>query len=153
MTQSASAAGATQATARPPRLGGILETSLYVHDLARSRDFYARIFGFEEFLDDGRLCVMGVASGQVLLLFKRGAAAQPAPTPGGVIPPHDGTGHLHLCFAIPRGELERWGSHLEAQGIAVESRVSWPGGAVSLYFRDPDGHSLEVATPGLWPNY
>jgi catechol 2,3-dioxygenase-like lactoylglutathione lyase family enzyme len=35
----------------------------------------------------------------------------------------------------------------------VESRVTWLRGGTSLYFRDPDGHSLEVATPGLWPNY
>jgi catechol 2,3-dioxygenase-like lactoylglutathione lyase family enzyme len=42
---------------------------------------------------------------------------------------------------------------LAAQGIAVESRVTWPRGGTSLYFRDPDAHSLEVASPGLWPNY
>ena len=35
---------------------------------------------------------------------------------------------------------------------AVESRIGWLRGGTSLYFRDPDGHSLEVATPGLWPN-
>ena len=43
--------------------------------------------------------------------------------------------------------------HLAACGIAVESRVVQTHGGTSLYFRDPDGHSLEVATPGLWPNY
>jgi catechol 2,3-dioxygenase-like lactoylglutathione lyase family enzyme len=37
-------------------------------------------------------------------------------------------------------------------GIAIESRITWARGGTSLYFRDPDGHSLEVATPGLWPN-
>ncbi|MFN0129142.1 MAG: hypothetical protein ACKV19_20930 [Verrucomicrobiales bacterium] len=34
--------------------------------------------------------------------------------------------------------------------IPVESRIRWPGGATSLYFRDPDGHAVELATPGLW---
>ena len=38
-------------------------------------------------------------------------------------------------------------------GIEVESRVNWARGGTSLYFRDPDGNSLEVATPGLWPNH
>jgi catechol 2,3-dioxygenase-like lactoylglutathione lyase family enzyme len=42
---------------------------------------------------------------------------------------------------------------LAAQGVVVESRITWPRGGTSLYFRDPDGHSVEVATPGLWPNY
>ncbi len=139
--------------ATPPRLSHVLETSLYVADLGASREFYGRVFGFEPFLDDGRLCVMGIPGGQVLLLFRKGSTAEPAPTPGGTIPAHGAEGHLHLCFAIPRGELAAWEQHLGRQGIPVESRVEWSGGGTSLFFRDPDDHSLEVATPGLWPNY
>ncbi|MGH7057143.1 MAG: VOC family protein, partial [Acetobacteraceae bacterium] len=60
---------------------------------------------------------------------------------------------LHLCFAIDAADLARWISHLGAMGITVESRVTWPRGGTSLYLRDPDGNSLELATPGLWPNY
>ena len=136
-----------------PRVSGILETSLYVADLAVSREFYLCLFGFEEFLRDGRMCALGVPGGQVLLLFRRGGSATPAPAPGGFIPPHDGHGALHLCFAIPFRELDAWERHLAAHGIAIESRVTWPAGGTSLYFRDPDGNSLEVATPGLWPNH
>jgi catechol 2,3-dioxygenase-like lactoylglutathione lyase family enzyme len=137
----------------PPRVSHILETSLYVSDLQRSRDFYVRVFGFEEFFSDDRLAVMGMPGGQVLLLFRQGTTSVPAPTPGGTIPAHEGKGHLHLCLAVPRGELGAWEQHLARQGIAVESRVSWSRGGTSLFFRDPDEHSLEVATPGLWPNY
>jgi catechol 2,3-dioxygenase-like lactoylglutathione lyase family enzyme len=136
-----------------PRIRGVLETSLYVADLSRSHAFYARVFGFETFLLDPRMCAMGVPSGHVLLLFRQGGSVQPSPTPGGTVPPHDGQGRLHLCFAIPALELGAWEAHLERQAIPVESRVTWPKGGTSLYFRDPDGHSLEVATPGLWPNY
>jgi catechol 2,3-dioxygenase-like lactoylglutathione lyase family enzyme len=136
-----------------PRVSGMLETSLYVADLGRSRDFYTRVFGFETFLLDRRMCAMGVTSGQVLLLFRFDGSVHPSSTPGGTVPPHDGRGHLHLCFAIPAAELEPWEVHLQRQAIPVESRVKWPNGGTSLYFRDPDGHSLEVATPGLWPNY
>jgi catechol 2,3-dioxygenase-like lactoylglutathione lyase family enzyme len=57
-----------------------------------------------------------------------------------------------VAFAIPFGELRAWEDHLRSRDITVESRVGWPAGGTSLYFRDPDGHSLEVATPGLWPN-
>ena len=136
-----------------PRISGVLETSLYVMDLGRARDFYTRVFGFETFLLDRRMCALGVASGQVLLLFRKGGSVHPSPTPGGAIPAHDGDGRLHLCFAIPMGELRTWEAHLKQQAVPVESRVTWPNGGTSLYFRDPDGHSLEVATPGLWPNY
>ncbi len=135
-----------------PRVSGVLETSLYVVDLDRAQAFYARVFGFETFVDDGRMCAMGVPGSQVLLLFKRSSTDTPAPTPGGVIPPHYGEGALHVCFAIPFGELAAWERHLRAENIAIESRISWPRGGTSLYFRDPDGHSVEVATPGLWPN-
>ena len=136
-----------------PRLGHILETSLYVADLGVSHDFYARVLGFEQFLRDDRMCAMGVAGGGVLLLFARGGSAQPSHMPHGTIPAHDGSGTRHLAFAIPLGELESWTAHLAAQRVPVESRIVWPRDGTSLYFRDPDGHSVEVATPGLWPNH
>lgn len=136
-----------------PRLSSILETSLYVADLDRSCGFYRRVFGFEQFIHDGRMCALGVPGSQVLLLFQHGSTNAPAPVPSGFIPSHHGAGELHLCFAIPLGELAAWEGHLRKLDIPVESRVNWSRGGTSLYFRDPDGHSLEVATPGLWPNH
>jgi catechol 2,3-dioxygenase-like lactoylglutathione lyase family enzyme len=136
-----------------PRLGGVLETSLYVADLDRAQAFYQHIFGLEVLFQDARMCALGVVPGQVLLLFRHGATRAPAPVPGGFIPPHGTSGAAHLCFAIPLGELAAWEAHLRRSGIEVESRVAWPRGSTSLYFRDTDDNSLEVATPGLWQNY
>jgi len=136
-----------------PRLGHILETSLYVADLARARSFYQRVLGGELFLEDERMVALGVPGGGVLLLFRHGASADGADTPGGKIPGHDGNGHLHLAFGIPMGELPAWENHLATSGVEVESRINWPRGGTSLYFRDPDMHCVELATPGLWPNY
>jgi catechol 2,3-dioxygenase-like lactoylglutathione lyase family enzyme len=136
-----------------PRVSGVLETSLYVEDLERAVAFYRRLFGFERFYGDERMVALGVPGEQALLLFRRGASAEASPVPnGGIVPGHDGSGHLHVCFAIPFGALADWERHLAAQGIPIESRLRWPAGGTSLYFRDPDGNAVEVATPGLWPN-
>lgn len=136
-----------------PAVTHVLETSLYVADLGRSQQFYQRLFGFECFLRDARMCALGVAEGQVLLLFVHGGSIEPSHTSTGMVPAHDGHGQLHLCFAIAEADLAAWESRLSACAIPIESRVQWPRGGISLYFRDPDGHSLELATPGLWPNY
>jgi hypothetical protein len=34
-------------------------------------------------------------------------------------------------------------------GVTLESRVQWEHGGRSLYSRDPGGHSVELATPGI----
>lgn len=136
-----------------PRVTGQLESSLYVADLVRSREFYQRVFGFEALLEEDRMVGLAVPGGSVLLLFRRGGSIEPSLMPGGVIPPHDGQGTLHLCFAVPLAELGAWERHLAALAIPIESRVVQSFGGTSLYFRDPDGHSLEVAGPGLWATY
>jgi catechol 2,3-dioxygenase-like lactoylglutathione lyase family enzyme len=73
--------------------------------------------------------------------------------PGGVIPPHDGSGHLHLAFSIAEEDVETWKRRLDSEGVAIESIVIWPRGAQSIYFRDPDGHLVELITPGFWAIY
>ena len=73
--------------------------------------------------------------------------------PGGTIPPHDGHGPVHMAFSIAAAELSEWEARLAGAGMAIEGRTKWPRGGESIYFRDPDGHLLELATPGLWAGY
>jgi catechol 2,3-dioxygenase-like lactoylglutathione lyase family enzyme len=130
-----------------PKTNGILESSLYVSDLLRSVRFYVEILGFRvisEFGDRG--CAMHAGTHQVLLLFKKGASRT-------IQSPHDGDGELHIAFAIPADELANWESWLHTRGIAVEEKRKWELGGWSLYFRDPDRHLVELATPGTWPVY
>ena len=136
-----------------PGVTHILESALYVADLDRARGFYERLFGWPVFIRDARMAALGVPGSCVLLLFRRGASTEPSPTPFGVIPPHDGRGVQHMAFAIEDAALPEWETRLAEQGVAIESRIAWDSGAVALYFRDPDGHSIELATPRLWPNY
>ena len=141
------------ALAAVPEIGHLLETSLYVANLVQARDFYTRLFSFAVIFEDDRMCALKLPAGGVLLLFLSGGSLRPSPTPGGTIPPHGGTGSLHLCFAISKASLDAWEKHLASSNVLLESRVVQHFGGISLYFRDPDGHSLEVATPGLWPHY
>jgi catechol 2,3-dioxygenase-like lactoylglutathione lyase family enzyme len=136
-----------------PAIGRVLETSLYVDELPRSMAFYQRIFGLDALTADERFCAFNVSSQQVLLLFVKHATTKPITIPGGVIPPHDGEGTTHLAFTIAAEEEAPWIEHLRAHGVAIESRVAWPKGGFSLYFRDPDGHLLELVTPGCWAIY
>lgn len=137
----------------PPPLGRIVETALYVTDLARAKQFYVGVLGASVLLDTPRLLAVAVNAQSVLLLFHRGATLAPLETPGGTVPPHGADGVQHLAFAIEPDELGAWERYLESHGIAIESRVHWPRGGVSLYVRDPDGHSVELITPGLWAVY
>ena len=136
-----------------PNVGRVLETSLYVEPLDRAIDFYQRIFGFTKLEGDDRFCALSVSDQQVLLLFRKRATTEPVAIPGGVIPPHDGDGHLHLAFTIAKEEEEHWTRHLQVNRLSIESRVRWPRGGSSIYFRDPDGHLLELITPGCWTIY
>lgn len=136
-----------------PRLDGVLETALYVDDLPRARHFYETVLQLKPIFSDHRLCAYDAGARTVLLLFKRGGSMETAVLPGGTIPPHDGSGPVHMAFAVSVDELESWKEHLTRQGIIVEGSTTWSRGGTSIYFRDPDGHLLELATPGLWPTY
>jgi catechol 2,3-dioxygenase-like lactoylglutathione lyase family enzyme len=136
-----------------PATRGVLETSLYVEDLDRAERFYVDLFGFERMVGDERFRALDVQGRQVLLLFLKGGTTQAITFEGGTIPPHDGKGTTHLAFAIDADQLTGWETALHAAGVAVESTVVWPRGGRSVYFRDPDGHLLELVTPGCWPIY
>jgi catechol 2,3-dioxygenase-like lactoylglutathione lyase family enzyme len=136
-----------------PRVIRVLETCLHVEDIERSARFYETLFGFPRMDSNERLCAFDAGGGTVFLLFQEGGTTEPVRIAGGVIPPHGGSGDLHLAFAIRAQDFASWEQYLGGEGIPIESRVSWARGGNSLYFRDPDHHLVELATPGIWPSY
>jgi catechol 2,3-dioxygenase-like lactoylglutathione lyase family enzyme len=136
-----------------PTLNGILETALYVDDLDRAARFYEDVVGLHPLTTDSRLRSYDVGGRGVLLLFLRGETLKTVTLPGGTIPPHGGHGPLHIAFAVGAEELPGWEERLSRHGVTVEGRTRWPRGGDSIYFRDPDGHLLELATPGIWAIY
>ncbi|MCX2525028.1 VOC family protein [Larsenimonas rhizosphaerae] len=141
-------------THRAPALGHVLESVLYTRDMASARTFFETVMGLTPFRADERFTSYPTGN-TMLLLFQQGLTEETVHLPNdmGTIPPHDGTGRTHLGLAIAQDDLPAWEAHLAAHDIDIEGRSHWPGNSESLYFRDPDGHLLELVTPGLWPNY
>jgi catechol 2,3-dioxygenase-like lactoylglutathione lyase family enzyme len=129
-----------------PPLEGVHEAALYTHDLERAERFWRRI----------GLPMIGRAAGRhvffragrdLLLLFDPRATSEA----GGRVPAHGGSGAGHVAFSVPDGAaLDAWRARLELAGVSVEAETAWPSGGRSLYFRDPDGNSIELITRGSW---
>jgi catechol 2,3-dioxygenase-like lactoylglutathione lyase family enzyme len=137
----------TLAISTAPTVGGIVEVALYVEDVPRAMRFYETVLGFETIALDERLTAMGIGGKQVLLLCKRGASTNLADVP------HDATGRQHMAFSAAESDMDAWAARLQAHGIAIERDRRWDRGGRSLYFRDPEGHILELASPGIWTVY
>ena len=132
----------------------IIETTLTVTDLERSIEFYNRVFQHPVMIEDEHFCAYNINGSQVLLLFLEGSNPQGSDIPtGGHIPAHGARGQSHVGFAVPADSLDEWRAHLHDLSITIESQFTWPRGGISVYFRDPDGHLLELLTPGVWPSY
>jgi len=136
-----------------PRISGLLETALYVADMPRAARFFKEVLGLKPMLSGERLTAFDAGRQGVLLLFLEGGSLADMPGPHGVVPGHDGSGPVHMAFAIEPDDYEPWRVRLADHGVALRGEVAWPKGGHSLYFDDPDGHLIELATPGLWPNY
>src|SRR6201986_5021341 len=111
-----------------PALLGILETVLYVEDFTPACAFYEQVLGLNSIYRDQRLCAYDVGARGVLLLFLRGQSLETVHMPGGTIPPHDGSGPVHIAFSIGADELAAWETELAEAKVAIEGRTIWPRG-------------------------
>ena len=124
----------------------ILETALYVDDLARAERFYAEVLGLVLVgKPDGRH-VFFRCGRQMLLLFNPLSSRES----DGQIPAHGAFGPGHVAFTASERSLDLWRAWLAEHGVAIERVHDWPQGGRSLYFRDPAGNCLELATPRIW---
>ena len=118
----------------------VAEAVLYVSDLDKAADFYTDVLGlpltasFNEarFLQTGR-------NSTVILFNVEGIRKRKS-----VIPSHGAIGEGHIALAVPTGEMDSWRERLMAHGVTIEHEQDWPQGTHSIYFRDPDGNSLEL---------
>lgn len=128
----------------------ILETCLYAEDLDAAAAFYGEVVGLKLILSEPARHRFFRAGGGMLFLFDPRITPIPPPAGALAVPPHGAHGHGHVCFSAEGPGIEGWERRLEAAGVAIESRVTWPNGARSIYCRDPAGNSVEFAEPKLW---
>lgn len=142
-----------------PLVTGMVEAALYVEDLDRSAAFYQDMFGFKTEIHDEQIWVLNVASKAAIILLPVWIKDKPdrIGTPDlpfkGTIPSSGAEGRMHVAFTVPKAEMPKWEQRLAEKSVEIAGRTQWPRGGESIYFRDPDGHLIELITPGLWSFY
>jgi lactoylglutathione lyase len=111
---------------------GLYEIAIRVKDLARAESFYKEVLGLEEGLRDERrkwlFLRAGGDAGMVVLQEDKGEWPR-----------------QHFAFSVSPADIKQAGAMLKEKGIEISEPVyhEWMK-AFSVYFDDPDGHSLEL---------
>ncbi len=128
------------------KIVGVLETALYVNDLTAAKAFYRDVLGLEFHAEqEGRHVFFRCGDGMLLLFNPKETSDSEI-----AFPAHGTTGPGHAAFVLDPDEVDAWRSHFARLGVPIETEVEWPNGGFSIYFRDPSGNSLELATRRVW---
>lgn len=135
----------------------MLNHAAYVtHDAEATVKFYTQVLGMElaSTIVGDRIPSTGDAFPYFHLFFRMGDGSTMAffESPG--LPPAAKPTHPaydifnHIAFQVDSAqELERWREWLAANGVEVIGPIDHEGMVLSIYFRDNNGHRLELTTP------
>jgi catechol 2,3-dioxygenase-like lactoylglutathione lyase family enzyme len=118
---------------RPPH-AGLRHLALNVRDLDAMARFYTEVLGFEiEWQPDPDNLYLSSGIDNLALHRAKEPPAGPSPLD-------------HLGLIVRRAEdVDRWAEFLDSRGVAISARPrTHRDGARSLYFRDPDGNSVQI---------
>ncbi len=123
----------------------VKETCLYVKDLERSKKFYHDILGLQVYSMVENRHVFFKVGPSMLLCF------QPEVTKAEKnLPPHFAYGIQHIALEVSPDTYTKWKAALQQKGVAVIHEQHWKASLYSLYFKDPDGHLIEIVPEGIW---
>jgi catechol 2,3-dioxygenase-like lactoylglutathione lyase family enzyme len=119
--------------ASPLKARGIDHVVFHVKDLARAKKFYVDFLGMEIDHERSWQCFLKCGNQGVALFEVDGGEEV-----------HGGSEVNHLALRLAEGDLARTRKTLEDAGIEIHGR---PGDPTCIYFRDPDGHRLQLLMP------
>jgi predicted nucleotidyltransferase/catechol 2,3-dioxygenase-like lactoylglutathione lyase family enzyme len=116
-------------------ISGVYEVAIRVKDLDRAEAFYTDVLGLEVGLrDEPRRWLFLRAGGQAgMCVLQEDKGDWPS---------------QHFAFTVAEADIDRAAETLKSRGVAINgpTLISWMP-AKSVYFADPDGHSLELCAP------
>jgi catechol 2,3-dioxygenase-like lactoylglutathione lyase family enzyme len=129
----------TDAVAWPKAIGAI---TLFVDDLAASREFYHRVFGLPVVFEDEDSAVFGFGSTLVNLLTEPAARDLIEPA---VVAAREGGSRLQLTINVE--DVDATCAELARRGVTLlNGPIDRPWGVRTASFVDPGGHIWEIAT-------
>lgn len=124
-------------SARAPDLIGLDHYAINVADLARSADWYEKILGFAILHKWTTTWMVGRGNIKVGLFLRPDASPQPDTDSTILI--------QHVAFLVDGDKFANIHQALKDKGVQVEgpedSEIAY-----SIFFKDPDGHALEITT-------
>nr|WP_211260656.1 VOC family protein [Pseudoxanthomonas dokdonensis] len=136
---------------RPFAVQRIDHVVLRVADLERSQAWYAQVLGCDVVRrrDDLELLHLRAGTSMIDLISVDG----PLGSAGGAAAGSEARNVDHLCLRIGPFDEASLLRHLDACGVSTRGPASANFGAegdgLSLYFRDPDGNTIELKGPSL----
>jgi catechol 2,3-dioxygenase-like lactoylglutathione lyase family enzyme len=126
---------------------GLAEAAVYVKDLARAAAFYSDVLGLPQTAVFEDAVFLQTGPNSTLILFD----IEKLEDRMSVIPGHGARGRGHVALAIVAREMDSWRERLRWHDVVIEHEQMWPQGTKSIYFRDPDGNSLELIDEAHYP--
>jgi catechol 2,3-dioxygenase-like lactoylglutathione lyase family enzyme len=124
----------------------ILETAVYAQDLEAAEAFYTTVLALDVHSRLAGRHIFFRCGSSMFLVFNPKQTESENPS----MFPHGCHGAGHVAWAVLEKDLPAWRQWLQTKGVVIEGEVIWPKGGQSIYFRDPAGNSLELATCGVW---
>lgn len=116
------------------KIKGLNHITFAVSSLEKSTQFYTQVLGAQLLLAGTKTVYMDLAGIWLALNLEPGRPRAPET-------------YTHLAFTVDEADLKEFQQKLDEAGVELRAdRPRHPAEGQSLYFRDPDGHLLELHT-------